>query len=203
MHEVPDPAACSRCRRRQYWRPRRRCSLPAGGCGASMQPQALGQMPAAIWAPPRWACGRTTPPGSLRTSRTGPTPASRRCWAAVCASEQRTDAQPHCRHHVRVVQDMHNSTWGMLRCAVHMKAVRCSAGHCKSAADCILAKHEQEMVDEAAAARRKCQGSGMRVVVQNGTVWVDHLSPRPPKGWYPATLGPGGVQRTYALGTTR
>jgi hypothetical protein len=51
------------------------------------------------------------------------------------------------------------------------------------------------MVDEAAAARKKCQGSGMRVVVQNGTVWVDHLSPRPPKGWYPATLGPGGGWR--------
>lgn len=62
------------------------------------------------------------------------------------------------------------------------------------------------MVDEAAAARKKCQGSGMRVVVQNGTVWVDHLSPRPPKGWYPATLGPGGAgDGLYSLflGSTR
>ncbi len=39
------------------------------------------------------------------------------------------------------------------------------------------------MVDAAAERRLECHGSALRVFVRNGTVWVDHLTPRPPKGW--------------------
>jgi len=46
-------------------------------------------------------------------------------------------------------------------------------------------------VDAAARHRDGCHGSDIRLFIVNGTVWVDHLSPRPDPGWYPAGLGEG------------
>lgn len=48
----------------------------------------------------------------------------------------------------------------------------------------------KEMVTAAVEKEKRCHGSAMRVIVQNGTVWVDHFVPRPPGGWYPAGGGP-------------
>lgn len=63
-------------------------------------------------------------------------------------------------------------------------------------ADLALWSHtgiSQDLIDKAAVARKKCHGSSLRVFVINGTVWVEHLSPRPKPGWYPSTLGPGWI----------
>lgn len=46
-------------------------------------------------------------------------------------------------------------------------------------------------MDAAARHRDGCHGSDIRLFIVNGTVWVDHLSPRPDPGWYPAGLGEG------------
>lgn len=49
---------------------------------------------------------------------------------------------------------------------------------------------EQEMLDEAAEERKDCHGDAMRIVIHNGTVWVDYLTGRPDGGWCALTSFP-------------
>jgi hypothetical protein len=48
----------------------------------------------------------------------------------------------------------------------------------------------QAMVDRAAK-EFPCQSQKLRISILNGTLWVEHLTQQPLRGWYPAELGGG------------
>ena len=53
-------------------------------------------------------------------------------------------------------------------------------------------------MDASAEKRKICHGSAMRLIMLNGTLWVEHLTARPEPGWYPASLGEGGGQKCFS-----